>query len=71
MARPEQTIHGVTVGCGGRMAAICDASTIPHVVDSGYSCVCSGAWSLVVLVTLLEFQSVGVWQVGSPGFLVD
>ena len=63
MARPEQRIRGVTVGCGGLMGASCDASTFPHVVGS----VCAGVWLLIVFVTLSEEQSVGAWLVGSLG----
>ncbi len=68
-ARPEQRIHGVTVGCGGCMGAICDASTIPRVVGSGWSCVHAGAWLLVVFMTSWEEQSVGSWLVGGSGSL--
>ncbi len=64
MAWPEQRIRGVIVGSWGRIGAIPDASTIPFVVGSGWSCVCAGAWLLVVFVTLLEEQSVGAWLVG-------
>jgi hypothetical protein len=46
------------------MGAICDASTILRVVGSVRSCVCAGAWLLVVLVTLSEEQSMGAWSVG-------
>ncbi len=67
MAHPEQRIHGVTVGCLRRMGAIRDASTIPHVVGFGRSCVCAGAWSLAVFVTLSEEQSGGAWLVGLLG----
>jgi hypothetical protein len=49
------------------MGAICDASTILHVVGSGWSSVCACAWLLVVLMTSLEEQSVGAWSVGSSG----
>jgi hypothetical protein len=49
------------------MGAICDASTIPSVVGSGWSCVHAGAWSKVVFVTFLEEQSMGVWFIGSWG----
>jgi hypothetical protein len=49
------------------MSAICDASTNPHVVGLGWSCVHVGAWLLLVLVTSSEEQSVGVWSVGSSG----
>jgi hypothetical protein len=70
MAQPEQRIRGVTVGCGGRMSAICDASTSPRVVGARWSCVCAGAWLLVVFVTSWEEQSVGVWLVGSSGSLL-
>jgi hypothetical protein len=51
------------------MGAICDASAIPRVVGSGWSCVRTGAWSLVVLVTLSEEQYMGAWLVGSLGSL--
>jgi hypothetical protein len=53
------------------MGAICAASTIPRVVDSGWSCVCAGAWLLVVFVTSLEEQSIGAWLVGLSGSLSD
>jgi hypothetical protein len=49
------------------MGAICDASAIPHVVGSGWSCVRTGTWLLVVLVTLSEEQYVGASLVGSLG----
>jgi hypothetical protein len=51
------------------MGAICDASSILRVLGSGWSCVRAGAWSLVVLVTSLEEQSVGAWLVGWSGSL--
>jgi hypothetical protein len=70
MARPEQRIRGVTVGCGRRMGAIHDASIIPHVVGSGWSCVRAGAWLLVVFVASWEEQSVGAWLVGLLGSLL-
>jgi hypothetical protein len=53
------------------MGAICAASTIPHVVGSGWSCVCAGAWLLVVFVTSSEEQSIGAWLVGLSGSLSD
>ncbi len=59
MAWPERRICCITVGCGGRIGAICDSSTMLHVVGSGWSCVRAGAWLLVVLVTSSEEQSVG------------
>jgi hypothetical protein len=68
LAWPEQRICGVTVGCGGCMGAICDASTILHVVGSGWSCVRAGAWLLVVLVISSEELSVGAWLVGLSGY---
>ncbi len=68
MAWPEQRILGVTVECGGRMGAGHDASTIQPVVSPGGSCVCAGAWLLVVIVALSEEQSVGAWSAGSLGF---
>ncbi len=46
----------ITVGCGRHMGAIRDASTIPCVVGSGWSCVSAGAWLLVMLVKLSEEQ---------------
>jgi hypothetical protein len=70
MARPEQRICGITVETWGCIGVICDASTIPCVVDSGRSCVHAGALWLVVFVTLLEEQSVGAWLVGSLGSLL-
>jgi hypothetical protein len=63
MARPEHSIRGNTVGCGSRMGVRHDASRCPHVVGS----LRAGVWSLIVLVTLLEEQSVGAWLVGSSG----
>jgi hypothetical protein len=69
MARPEQKIHGITVEYGGCIGAICDASTVLRVVGPGWSCVQAGAWLLVVLVPLLEEQSMGAWLVGSSGSL--
>ncbi len=67
MARPEQRIRGVAGGGGGCMGANHDASTILHVVGFGWSCVCTGTWLLVVLVTLLEEQSMGAWLVRFSG----
>ncbi len=63
MARPEQRICGVTVGCGSRMGASCDASTSLHVVGS----VRAGICLLTVFVTLSAEQAMGAWLVGSLG----
>ncbi len=63
MARPEQKICGISVGCGGHMGASCDASTFPHVVGS----VPAGVRLLIVFVALSEEQSVRAWLVGSLG----
>jgi hypothetical protein len=70
MAWPEQRIRGVTVGCGRCMGAICDGSTIPRVVGSGWSCVRAGARLLVMFVTLWAEQSMGAWLVGLLGSLL-
>ncbi len=70
MARPEQRIRGITVGCLGHMGEICDAHTILRVVGSGWSCARAGAWLLVKFVTSSEEQSVGAWLVGSSGSLL-
>jgi hypothetical protein len=43
--------------------------TIPHVIDSGGSCVCAGACLLAVIVTSSTEQSVGAWTAGSLGSL--
>jgi hypothetical protein len=51
------------------MGAICDASTILHVVGSGRSYVCAGAWLLVVFMTSSEEQFVGAWLVRLSGYL--
>ncbi len=67
MARPERRILGITVECGGRMGAGCDASTIPCVVGPGGSWVQTGDWLMVVIVTSSEEQSVGAWSAGSLG----
>jgi hypothetical protein len=68
MARPEQSILVVTVKCGGCMGSGCEVISILHVAGTGGSCVCAGAWLLVVIVTLLEEQSVGAWSAGTLGF---
>ncbi len=63
MAWPERRIRGITLGCGSRMGVRRDASTCPCVVGS----LRASVWLLIVLVTLLEEQSVGAWLVGSSG----
>ncbi len=59
MAWPEQRIHGATGGSWRCIGAICGASKIPHVLDSGQSCVHAGAWLLVVFVPSMVGGVVG------------
>ena len=63
MARPERRICGLTVGCGSRMGASCDASTFLCVVGSVHA----GIGLLIMFVTLSEEQSMGAWLVGLLG----